>query len=395
MPRTKDGKLWIAFTRVGQGDCSLIRCPNGDVYVVDIGTTEAEPFPGDPNSICTPIDLLTSDDFFGQNTTCAGLILTHSDADHYNWVGLLYDADVMINKVYHSDWFTAYDVGSEYVNPKGKVKRGKTWSLIENMCLDASNEPDYPNIRMVTFTDTDKKFSTPDPLYPSEYIHANITVGTGVDQYSTTRGIKVHDAAGCTIHILCGNIESAAGVRAAKRQGTGTTNNYERRRREGVDTNMASLVVLVEYNGLQYLICGDAVQETEEFVLDTYPDVKNVQILRAPHHGSNTYGSSHDAFVTRMNPRTLAVSAPRQSHSQPLPTCETLTRYLSGSRIVKTETGGTPAEVTYGCFYLADAPSDPSHVQGKSARSWYNPAAKKKAALAITGSFDDMLYVIG
>src|SRR5690349_8083502 len=123
--RTVDGKLWIMCMRVGQGDCTIIICPGGEIYIVDLGSAEAEPVPGDDTHMYTPHTALNDASVFGNDKKLAGLILTHSDRDHYNWAGILYDIGVKVDRVYHSAQFRDYNKGSQFGS------NGKANSLIE------------------------------------------------------------------------------------------------------------------------------------------------------------------------------------------------------------------------------------------------------------------------
>ena len=145
--------------RMGQGDCTVIKTPSGKVYMIDLGTSEGEPYPGDLDSIYSPRTFFGDTKLFGTYKTLNGLILTHADKDHYNGVGFLHLLGIKIEKVYHSDFFTSYDTGSSFDGSSV----GKSYLYIELMCTHKTGakkgEPDYPNIRGVTYTGDDKVFT--------------------------------------------------------------------------------------------------------------------------------------------------------------------------------------------------------------------------------------------
>ena len=77
-PETVAGLLRIHFIDVGQGDCTLIECPNGQHVLVDCGSTRD----GDADEV--------REYLLGQldasNPKIDLLVITHPDADHYNYL---------------------------------------------------------------------------------------------------------------------------------------------------------------------------------------------------------------------------------------------------------------------------------------------------------------------
>jgi len=73
------------FVSMGQGDCCLARCPDGKV-VVDCGS-KANAYDPEPEGIEEAKWWLRGNKWAGgHKNTVSALILTHSDADHYNKV---------------------------------------------------------------------------------------------------------------------------------------------------------------------------------------------------------------------------------------------------------------------------------------------------------------------
>ncbi len=72
-------------------------------------------------------------------------------------------------------------------------------------------------------------------------------------------------------------------------------------------SNNDSCVLLVEVEGLTILLAGDIEKEVEQILVSNGLLPKNIDVLIAPHHGSNT--SSSSAFLNWLNPKEIIVSA--------------------------------------------------------------------------------------
>ncbi len=87
------------FADMGQGDCTLIKAPNGHVFVVDCGSTGGL----DSDTFATLKSALRE----AANGDRVTVVLTHPDRDHYNkLIDLLYDGvagpNVRVDKLYFS-----------------------------------------------------------------------------------------------------------------------------------------------------------------------------------------------------------------------------------------------------------------------------------------------------
>jgi beta-lactamase superfamily II metal-dependent hydrolase len=371
--RSAPGKLVIYFVSVGQGDSTVILTPTGQIFVIDLGTVELQ-------AGHDPLAFFSSDDIFGKYKTLDGLILTHSDKDHYNSVGVLYNLSVTIGSVYHSNLIRAYSIKSDTISPvKG---RNPPSSMLLQMC-----NSDDSKIKELSLNDQDRSLRW---RVGNTFKTENIKEGNNVGEYVKDKGFCIHNDSGCGIYLLCGNVEAeGAEVRANKRQKTNSANYYETAIVGAKLVNMASIITLAEFNGKQCLICGDAVGETEEFILNTYPKLQDIHILRIPHHGSDSEDSSSTRFVTKMNPRNIIISVPKKSTSYSHPRCGIIQRYVDKCpRLVKKEDNITAADSsTYGCYYTSyGAPADVSHTKFPwETTSYYNPSKTSNANIYITG----------
>ncbi|HET7583374.1 MAG TPA: DNA internalization-related competence protein ComEC/Rec2 [Gemmatimonadaceae bacterium] len=78
------------------------------------------------------------------------------------------------------------------------------------------------------------------------------------------------------------------------------------------DPNDASVVVLVRYGAVRFLLMGDAEQPEEAWLLAHAPDALHADVLKVGHHGSNT--SSSPAFLDAVQPRVAMVSVGAGNH---------------------------------------------------------------------------------
>lgn len=79
---------------------------------------------------------------------------------------------------------------------------------------------------------------------------------------------------------------------------------YENKRYSDVE-NENSLVLNLEVNNCSVLFTGDVEEENELWIVNN-KDIKNIDILKVPHHGSNT--SSSEEFLVKLNPKVAIVS---------------------------------------------------------------------------------------
>lgn len=238
-----DGKLRIAFVATGQGDCIVVACPNGKVALIDCGTNRWEGL----NVEAVKSQLFT--DNFLANHKVDRLILTHPDKDHYSALKDVLtqgDKQCAIDGVYFSG-----DLSQYATNGVG------AWLKL------TAGIPPQNQVKVTLNQDSAEK---------------NI--------------IEVLDGGeDCGIYLLAGGVkwESARDGRSVDPR------------------NPGSLVTFINFAGSKILLCGDATQATEKFLMQHFEwAIKDVHILHVPHHGSETT-SSHQAFVDVVNPQTAVI----------------------------------------------------------------------------------------
>lgn len=110
----------------------------------------------------------------------------------------------------------------------------------------------------------------------------------------------------------------------------GDTSNWE--------NNAASIVTQIVYGDIEFMLTGDASSGIEEYLVGTYGDLLESEVLKLGHHGSKT--SSSEIFLEQVQPHYSVVSAGadnRYGH----PHADVVTRVeKTGSRIVSTAEQG-------------------------------------------------------
>ncbi len=138
------GKLELRFIDVGQGDTTAIKCPNGNVIVVDAGGSENPSAQAPPASFKLGSDNPKAsaakqklDELIGQGPIEA-VFLTHPDRDHYNGLGTLLDVGVSVKHIIiggkkeeykakePADWLAARAAVIEEATNKPQVDCGAT-----------------------------------------------------------------------------------------------------------------------------------------------------------------------------------------------------------------------------------------------------------------------------
>ena len=99
------------------------------------------------------------------------------------------------------------------------------------------------------------------------------------------------------------------------------------------DLNNASMVLWMKAYHMTFLFTGDIEEEVEKLIL---PGLSKVDVLKVPHHGSNT--SSTDAFVNKLNPQMAIVCVGKNNYGHP--NMEVVNKYLNiNSQLMMTKDG--------------------------------------------------------
>ncbi len=116
-----------------------------------------------------------------------------------------------------------------------------------------------------------------------------------------------------------------------------TSNLFSANLLKGGEVNNHSLVLKLEYKNLNLLLAGDIQKETEE-ILTRSGKLDSIDILKVPHHGSNT--SSQLSFLCRLKPQIGLMGIGRRNWFK-FPHPPVLARYQAiGTEIFRTDEDG-------------------------------------------------------
>ncbi|MBW8309219.1 MAG: MBL fold metallo-hydrolase [Candidatus Paracaedibacteraceae bacterium] len=248
--------LEITFFNVGQGNCTLVRCPKGPALLVDAGSTEC---PGNTSTakkqfkrlkldkIKTRLNaylptIKTKDDDIDLN-----VIVSHGDTDHYSWV-------------------------EGIVSPC--IEQGKKVRFL----LGGSPQKEYGGsfIKFVKFNQSAK--------YSKIWI----------EEYAPTEIFPLN----------CGEVECK--ILSAMTDGT--------------DKNYKSIVLKLSYGFQSVILTGDATGKTTDAILNNkdLKEHCSASILQASHHGADTDEANNEEFLKTVNPKYFILSSgERSDYSHP------------------------------------------------------------------------------
>jgi beta-lactamase superfamily II metal-dependent hydrolase len=301
---------------MGQGDCCMVRCPDGQVIVVDCGSLENWDEEFDP--FIRACELLRSVEWAGgQSNKISALILTHPDNDHHNKVvdlcwertwpngyrpakgppitaGTVF-ARINIDKIFFSDaWYPGKSKFTQKFTgngPLGKYTGGAFVRYIECGDFDTNeiyeitiNGKDHS-----AFTRWKKPFKTIDTsAFPLANNRRPVVDGT-------TDGVQ------WKVSIIAGNVVK------------------ENKADKASPDNAKSLITLFEIGDKSALLTGDATYSTEDFLRTTHSALlAKVNLVQVPHHGS--MHASHKLTVaefTALQHAVVSVSFMEHKHCHP------------------------------------------------------------------------------
>jgi competence protein ComEC len=117
------------------------------------------------------------------------------------------------------------------------------------------------------------------------------------------------------------------------------------------DVNNNSIVLLVSYGTIDFLLTGDIQAEAETVILAGGADL-DTEILKVAHHGSNT--SSTEAFLSAVSPQEAVVSVGAGNRFG-LPSPLAMARvHATGAAVYRTDLRGTIVVETDGSTYYVN-----------------------------------------
>ena len=380
-----DGKLYITFVQMGQGDCALIRLPNGKTLMIDCGSDRYDILKNNTNHLKQIQDTVFSDTFFKNDKVLDTLIMTHTDTDHHNKIDTLFNkypgtnyvqSLLTIKKVYHSN-----DIANYYkTGTSSFIKTAVSDYLIKAIDFNSTKgSPQISDCFDNTKNDIVKQGNT--PLEKLDFTDAEfvdkrgfVLVMDGTYDHNDKKCPK------CTVSIIASNVNE---YNKKAMINDGYTNLEGKV--IGSKANSASIVTMIEIGNETVMICADATMHTEKFLVERYgKEISNITLLQIPHHGSRRT-SSTSKFVDLVDPLQVVISAATKESSHYLPSGPIIKKYLNGTRILK----GNPGKSYYWIEY--DDPDDNDekeldNVPGFTKTYYYMENSSIKKDLKITGS---------
>lgn len=286
---TEQGKARLnefnfAFTDMGQGDCTVISCPDNSLYIVDCGSSANLP----PDAF-TALEVLVRKWANGKNVN---MIMTHPDKDHYNKFLALVMATppLRVNTIFFS----------RAQSDKSPLGHYKETALGRNL-----HHFGNPMLTEVTLNSTGHR--TKKWTLTNNY-------RDGIEQDIPATGLVLQSGAQWSLTIIAGNVK--AGSNSASEI-----------------SNAVSLCTVATIGTEKVVLTGDANLDTLDFLLSSQPaHIKNASIWQVSHHGSES-STPTAALKKLVNPQHLLVSVGAQSDGFRLPRFSVLDAWASGGRL--------------------------------------------------------------
>ncbi|MCL2540160.1 MAG: MBL fold metallo-hydrolase [Firmicutes bacterium] len=262
----KNGNLAVHFVDVGQGDCIMVKLPDGKNMIIDGGSDTLS-----ANSAKDRIENYANDVFFtGSNKKFDYMIATHSDADHINAL------DRVLEK---------FEVSTIY-RPKSFFSIG---TLSSNAARIAMQSDEAARI-------IELQTAVPSKLGASVTYHSTATYFNFLTAVYNKPGANVlyHEA---------GTVISGGGANPYKITFYSPNKTFY----GTSDVNNLSAVVVIEYNGKSICLTGDAYVAAEnEMIASTALPLPKVDALKLGHHGSST--STSQGFLDALGPTYIFIT---------------------------------------------------------------------------------------
>ncbi|MFC5703523.1 hypothetical protein ACFPVX_19725 [Cohnella faecalis] len=385
-----DGKFYISFIRMGQGDCTVFKTPEGEVGIIDCGSngfshigqyrvnnkvSYTEPSDGTPMTLndhshfsnyaankkkrthtldvtkeessaeCRKKlkEILKRPEYLGTNYVLNYLILTHKDEDHCNEFKEIIN-EFLLTNVFHSDDLQKYPIDKKIKN-NGKNNFNVRVNKDESAVYIKTKDSKKPFTQVL-----DEGIGS--TLVLSDYdwnkAVANPEKESSEKRRTTLPPLNEKNPIKSKIRIVASDVKKG-------------------------DTNASSVVTLIElfrseedcqkYSPpndpggktvgkefeedfdncqmykpfLKVIICGDATFETEDFMIERYERNKilsDVNIIQVPHHGSRETSSS-ERFIKMIHKKDemiAVISAGKHIKAHHHPQAPIIQRYATYTR---------------------------------------------------------------
>jgi beta-lactamase superfamily II metal-dependent hydrolase len=262
------------FVAMGMGDCTLIKCPDDKIIIVDCGTSSEGSYNDpEPHFVAAKNWLIDN----AKNNKVHAAILTHADMDHYNRfkdmlsiTGIIDEEGDLIENIQLENVYFSCPAEKPATDPMDQYKIS---DIGYNMCMGTYGKT---NVHLVVLND------------PSGNSNGYLTYQKHVDEYNVatfkSKPTKISGTPGklnvakdnqlnpdWSVDIVAGNV----GLKFPELD-------------DSEIKNANSLIVLITYKGKKMLITGDAASQTQDYLIDStlINEIENLDLMTVPHHGS-------------------------------------------------------------------------------------------------------------
>jgi len=312
----------LMFFSMGQGDCCVVTCPDGQQIMIDCGSKNLENW----DAMVQVQELLRGNWILGHpdaNRNLTALILTHPDIDHINKVDEILSGNTNYPEYDNAGQPTGRNRGpyraitvdqvyfSDYSRARGDFSASPLLKYNTSGCSTAIyNNLNVQKLNCVTINANTKGVESWTPPFGTPNYSATVLTD---DELVIADGSTTADKP-WKVSIIAGNVDKENADAS-----------------DGDGRNAASLVTLLYLDtdqGEDYMmICGDATVSTENYLIGTHKfDTNKLDLIHAPHHGS-AVTSSTEAFVDNVQPSSVIISVKSDEHSHHLPGKATISNY--------------------------------------------------------------------
>lgn len=276
------GELRIYSLAVGQGDCTILICPeNKDLFILDMGSVSSSG--GHALKKADVQDLLKS--YVNKHKSAhINIAVTHADNDHYNWLSTVFGDATLKGKVDHfilggdkSDYSSSFITWA-------KATFGVSFINNENQC--------YGN---AACTVDDNMYSTKNDHFPQ----------------------------------FCNRAGTASAVKFEAMVANKVTSLNSK--------NAQSLVTVVDFNNWKMMLPGDfETKQAQDELVNRYKGKLRSHMYKLAHHGASNEANFAN-FLKTVNPVQAFVSqAAPDTGTYHHPRCEAMKRLLKESSNINT-----------------------------------------------------------
>lgn len=239
-------------------------------------------------------------------------ICTHPDNDHMGgFFGLLEDKDIKISEFWLID-------PAHYLD-ENDIKRYSTRNGAINAVRKIFDNPNNNSQNLIDIL-LEKDISAKTVISGSTYQNILRVVAPTADYYREVAKEMITD---CNVHSYVPSDTSQydeAEVQSIDK----AKSSIDECNDDPSPYNKSSIVILYEPgDGQKILFTGDACCASLCQMIEDYPEIKDIDLLKVPHHGSKHNLSSH--IIETLNPKTSYISA-KGSRTHP---CVAIVNYLS------------------------------------------------------------------